>query len=150
MTLPTLPPNALRVDYGDVMNFAWADVGIGAPGSTPASSELYYQTQVTAPLTVGVTVLNDAGLRSFDLLLDVWASARAESTWFWMPYPDGVTDADGSPGWWGKTWGVAELQYVNPTLTVYTEALVPEPGQWAMLAGGLLILGSARLRRSLR
>ena len=151
LTPAVVPPNAVDVDYGDVRNSAWADVGIVAPGATPVSRKLYYQTHVTAPITVGGTVLNDTGLRSFDLLLDVWASASADRTYFSVPYPDGVTGPEGEPTWEGRAWGIAELQYLNPTLTVYTEVVpVPEPGQWAMLAGGLLILGSARLRRSLR
>lgn len=51
-------------------------------------------------------------------------------------YPDGIDS-------------FASLRLVNPMLTIYTMA-VPEAQVWAMLLGGLAVVGSAALRKKIR
>ncbi|WP_338771042.1 hypothetical protein [Massilia sp. METH4] len=142
-------PDVIAVDYGDSLNYAHAYAGISPAGATQQPTQLYSTTQVSAPVALGGIVHNTQGLSVFDFGLDVFGSSRVESTFVYTTNPDPSEPFPLE----GKTWGNAEIHYANPVLTVYTEAIgplpaVPEPGQWAMLAGGLLLLaGALRSRR---
>ncbi|WP_165390778.1 PEP-CTERM sorting domain-containing protein [Pseudoduganella lutea] len=139
-------PDVLWVEYGDSLNFAEASASITSPGEISHPDLLYGVTQVTAPVTLGGNVTNTQGLREFDFDLYVLGSSRAIRTNIYYPNPNPEEPWPAE----GRAYGDAEIHYVNPVLTVYTEALVPalapvpEPGQWAMLLGGLGLMFGAR------
>lgn len=137
-TRPPVPSNAAGVDYGTHDNYAWSNVAISAPGASVQPAELYQVSGFTTPVDVGWNLSNTAGLSNFDLTMEVWGSVR---TWATLYNIGGGPDGD------QKAYGTTELYYVNPVLTVYTAALpVPEPGTWAMLGAGLLVVGLLRRR----
>lgn len=137
----TRPPVPSNVDahYGAHYNYAWAGAAIAAPGASVPLPELYDVAGFTSPVNVGWNLSNTAGLGNLDLSMALGGGVRTDPTYYSL---------DGGPDGERKAYGTTELYYVNPVLTVYTAALpVPEPDAWAMLGGGLVVLGALRRRK---
>lgn len=138
-----LPPGAVRVGSGwPPENGTTATAGING-----AQNSLYVRTGFTDALTVGGLVENQAGLQAFDYDLHISAFGYGGRYDYSFPPSDPREEPD-----LFKALGQAEVHYANPSLTVYTQAIaVPEPGTWAMLVCGMVLLagvGGARRGRN--
>jgi hypothetical protein len=133
-------PGIVSVRYGDSLNATSAYAGIRSSGAS-SLAQLYASRQVIAPADVGGTVWNTDDLRVFDFEFSVFGASRTETTFYYSNEHPGAPWLDEH-----RAWGNAELHYADPVLTVYTEALapVPEPGQWAMLLGGMVLVFGTR------
>lgn len=142
-----LPPEAYNIISYRPTNYAWGSASITPAGaSSPQPQQQFAVDTITAATTVGLTVNNTLGLDTFDLDASLGGWAAGAASYYAMP-------GDEEP-YANTRYGAGILHFANPTMTVYTELLpgavapVPEPGQWAMLAGGLMLLGVVLRRRA--
>lgn len=133
-----LPPGAILTSPHAWNSYAWANMALRPPGATGLLPDQYFDAKFLAPVEYRKALQNTADLRTFDLSTDIGVSAAVWAMWYTFP---GAQDEY-------KLYGTTEAWFANPTLTVYTEIMpVPEPGTWAMLGAGLLLIGAARRTR---
>lgn len=138
VTPANVPANAEVDDTYTWNSYAWANMALAAPGTTASLPSGYFDANFLAPVEFRKSIQNTTDLRVFDLSTNIGVSAAVWATYYYVP---GVDQE-------GKVYGTTEAWFSNPTLTVHTEVIpVPEPGTWAMLCAGLLMIGAAAGRK---
>lgn len=132
------PAGATVTTAGSAQNSVTFDMQLWAPGAQVTDGgRLWHQVQLNADQPFDFHEQNWQGREAFELRLTTSVMAGAQATAWSDPSCSACTTAS-----------FAQMNVLNPVLTVYTEAVaVPEPATWAMLAGGLTLVGGAVRRR---
>ncbi|NHZ89418.1 PEP-CTERM sorting domain-containing protein [Massilia sp. CCM 8733] len=106
-----------------------------ATGTVASTHVKYDMLHGKIPFVLASTPLSLTG----EVSLSMWNMVTVSAWPYYLPgHPDGGMGAQINP--------LATMQFLNPTLTIYTSA-VPEPETYAMLLAGLAVIGLARRRR---